>query len=775
MGRYTEHVMASYYKDLERIRTCKDEIRGFVHEPETLMDRIEKLRKDYIYSARYFLIKRCIEEESEVEQEMYEYQFSSKEFKGQRTKTYGFHVQTMEEIQLLSKLELEKYSEVLLDKILYRHPEEFASSWKKLIKKAMGLYKTSRILNREEALALAHGLKFSFDKTQDFLLRVLEDDGIGFNKSEDIVEAFCFLYGPCNSSRIAKEIKKYYDSNLKGLPKKEVFEKDTGGTQNVRDTLPGLIRTWEKDSSIYASEPMIDEQDGEHYVVLDLVRTKFQKWLLRQEDIWDVPSKSALKNYQNLILFANHNIKAMKKKTTAPSYEEMDTVREILGITTFSEEVLNTPVQIEVAINEIIEFILTKLEEYTPQQSKYKTMKYLSVNSNGEYDNTILSKRAIEILENKISVKKADLLFALWICCITQWEMNGNVDLEDRFDAFLTLADELLEDSNLPELYVPHLLEMTFLKSICPEDRKKSVLSVIRIYELLIQLGSKESGKKNKIVVQSEKEKKQIRRDRHELQEKAKTAYIKGEISLEEIDSKLGEHFLQNYQDQGRYWFKVDGIYYDSHPKQAFETALVKICDYAEDVTISRFDDSRADFSEDEIFEERYSYVYGVGLFLSDLLYDKVQYRCRFQTTCKPIPKSGTYITVVNQSFRAVEYTGAEKMILDQYLENPGVEKIYYFKPDGVYCDEKRISEYEDAAIGRLFNPISSSYALTDERTRRKTILEEIRKYLEKELGKVQYNVKIQVFDGVGKGIVKEIVQTESEIRIVSVRSEEPK
>ena len=775
MGQYTEQVMASYYKDLERIRTCKDELREFVHEPEALMERIETLRNDYIYSARYFLIKRCVEEEAEIKHEIYEYQFSSKEFKRERTKKYGFHVQTMEEIQILSKLELEKYSEVLLDKILYRHSEDIASSWKKLIKKAMGLYKTPHILTREEALALAHGLKFSFDKAQDFLLRVLEDDGIGFNKAEDIIEAFCFLYAPCNSNRIVGEIKNYYHSNLKGLPKKKVLEKETGGTQNVRDSLPGLISAWEKDFSIKVGEPVSDPKEGDYYVMLDLVRAKFQKWLLDQEDCWDVPSKSALKNYQNLILFANHNIKNMKRKKRGASYGEMDTVREILGVTTFVDEAINTPIQIEIAVNEIIEFMLTKMEDYIPQQSKYKTMKYLSVNSNGEYENTILSKRAIEILENKISVKKADLLFALWICCITLWELNGNVDLEDRFDAFLTLADELLEDSNLPELYVPHLLEMTFLKSICPEDRKKNVISVFRIYELLIQLGSKEGGKKNKVVIQSEKERKQLRKDRRELQEKAQIAYAEGAISLEGVDSILGGHFLQNYQDQGRYWFKADGIYYDSHPKQAFETNLVKVCDYIEDVTALRFDDSRADFSEEAIFEERYGYVYGVGLFLSNLLYDKVQHRCRFQTTCKPIPKSGTYITVVNQSFRAVEYTGAEKMILAQYLENPGAEEKYFFKADGVYCDEKRIGEYENAAIGQLFNPMSSSYACTGERARRKKILEEIRKYLEKELDKLQRNVKIQVFDGVGKGIVKKVVQTESEIKIMSLGSEESK
>ena len=94
--------------------------------------------------------------------------------------------------------------------------------------------------------------------------------------------------------------------------------------------------------------------------------------------------------------------------------------------------------------------------------------RYLSVDANGEVNITVITSRLPLLLSGKANVTKADMLFMLWVAyTLYQRETGEPETLSDRVWSFMELANDVLEKAFLPAFYIPHILERSFLISLC--------------------------------------------------------------------------------------------------------------------------------------------------------------------------------------------------------------------------------------------------------------------------------------------------------------------
>ena len=94
--------------------------------------------------------------------------------------------------------------------------------------------------------------------------------------------------------------------------------------------------------------------------------------------------------------------------------------------------------------------------------------RYLSVDANGEVNITVITSRLPLLLSGKANVTKADMLFMLWVAYTLYQRETGEPEaLSDRVWSFLELANDVLEKAFLPAFFIPHILERSFLISLC--------------------------------------------------------------------------------------------------------------------------------------------------------------------------------------------------------------------------------------------------------------------------------------------------------------------
>ena len=92
MTGYTKNIIEEYYKDLDRLEpelALKENLREGILEQEegSLEEYIERVRKDFVCSAAFFIIKNIIEKD-----------IKEKEFYIQcGNKRYNFHTITIDE------------------------------------------------------------------------------------------------------------------------------------------------------------------------------------------------------------------------------------------------------------------------------------------------------------------------------------------------------------------------------------------------------------------------------------------------------------------------------------------------------------------------------------------------------------------------------------------------------------------------------------------------------------------------------------------------------
>lgn len=739
MTGYTKNVIEEYYKDLDRLEpelALKENLREGILEQEegSLEEYIERIRKDFVCSAAFFLIKNIIERDIE-----------EKEFNIQcGDKIYNFHTVTIDELKDLPKKVAENYIEVLLYYVKQYDSELLLEEWHKLLEKIFFAEETGETLSREEALKVAHGLKFSYNMTQAFLLRVLEDDGLVFNSGNDIIEAFCFIYTPSNSGLKAAYLKKLYYSETKNIVKIEMNEKLENGTKNIKDSLSGLIEEW-KVNIIPAKKFNIEDED----FLLDAVESQFMEWMIEKAPYLDIPSKSAYNIYQKIIKvidrYMTQDKNQIEEDTTLLDriYDEIDALDD--DMETYNED------EAKIIVNRVIEYIISKMDEVVPQQHKAKVLDYLKVKQDKSKE--FLSVRAIDILLKRKTVKKADLMFVVWLCCnMLRTEKDS---IHDLFESFYSLSEDVLEEGNLPDFYAPHLLETTFLRTLCPNNIYYRELNAFQLYEQLMNNEDEEDDDENKLKRNNIYAEKSLvneqRNARNRLARKARDIQ-----DLEGLEEILKEHFLSNYLDKGAYKFERDGIYYEKQHGQAFKVTPVKICDYQQERTKKRFDDTRIDFINEEVFLERKKFLIATGNYLKRVLIENSNYRCNFRTTCKKTLKSdGMYIAVEKQSFRERYLAGTDCAIFNDYIKHTECRK-YEFYLNGVYSDGVLICSYDNKDI---FNTKSATYVI--KKDVRIKILKETKAYLNERLRKIypDYNLKISIDAGVKREIHKSTLE----------------
>ena len=259
---------------------------------------------------------------------------------------------------------------------------------------------------------------------------------------------------------------------------------------------------------------MKEEAPGEK----DLIDVKFMEWLISLARYLDIPSKSALSIYRNLTAYAykytlDHNIGKQKgsgvgkdryflvqseensqiKKHTSGIYGELeDSLEEpeqnpkIIAekfwadfnkicskdsLYQFRSDMNEADYKILVS-NRLNYLFYTMTDKVYEQNHLERIMRYTQVTPNGNLTAVLIADRVAKLLSGVIPVTKADMLFMFWLVCNLYWsdkEKNEicGVNLKEKIDKFLKKGSEVLEEGHLPALYVPHILERTFILSFC--------------------------------------------------------------------------------------------------------------------------------------------------------------------------------------------------------------------------------------------------------------------------------------------------------------------
>ena len=244
MGHYTDDVTGGYWSYAVRTTYEIKDMVGDMEEEATAKDwgeLLEKIRREYTCSVRFFLMRYLFEEDGCMAGRVV------REGEGYRIayggRTYHFHKVTPEHAFALPDEERDQYVELLTRIAADRHDDP-PRVWRPLMRKAMLRNKEVRLLTRQEGFQLAHGLGFGLDRTEAFLLRALENDGFCYTRSEDLIEAFCFLYGPADDRYTAQQLKARYHEQTDHLPKHAVALKPDAFTQKIAQSLPAWIRGW---------------------------------------------------------------------------------------------------------------------------------------------------------------------------------------------------------------------------------------------------------------------------------------------------------------------------------------------------------------------------------------------------------------------------------------------------------------------------------------------------------------------------------------------------
>ena len=120
-----------------------------------------------------------------------------------------------------------------------------------------------------------------------------------------------------------------------------------------------------------------------------------------------------------------------------------------------------------------IQKCLNKLSGRFYKNHPERLARYLSVDANGEVSITVITSRLPLLLSGKENVTKADMLFMLWVAyTLYQCETVEPDTLSDRVWCFMELANDVLDKAFLPAFYIPHILERSFLISLCIEELK---------------------------------------------------------------------------------------------------------------------------------------------------------------------------------------------------------------------------------------------------------------------------------------------------------------
>lgn len=626
MSNYTQRIEDAYWGYLERTTSSsKNKIENI---PETASaedwkQTLTSISTEYTCSARFFLTKYLYEKAEKISFSDNTFSFTHKK------KTYHFHHVNSEYAKTLPNDERDDYIE-LFSQISADNHNDKINVWRPLFRKAMLKNRKRELLTREEGFQIAHGLQFNLNLTEEFLLRVLDNDGFCYTRSDDLIEAFCFLYHPANNVHTARMLKNLYKEKASSIPKTETKQKSDHFTCQILFSLQSKLKEWQK------------------YTDLDIIE-QFMNWLITQAPSLDVPGKTAWSLYRKLALFAYHQTqKLLNENIFMDSYDRsiIDNSRDFSDIIRnichqkesfpcekiFSNQKVLSEQEFFSEQKPDIYTLTSTLLEYSANEfdnirkrHPTQTWRYLTIHpETGTLTAEAIGQKIPLLLNGSAPVTKADLLFLLWYVCDILWTpLDANTSPEllyDRIAGFWTLAEELLEESCLPPFYIPHLLERSFLNAIiCADNFTED--SPFEIYENFCETILPEKHTRNRVRTADSS---QTKEERNKLKKLTEKEFKDGVIDFENIETLLAEHFLHNPAKDGQYLFTTEGVIYISDSKAAIQNPNQKLLfAYPDKKTGQRFNMSSEHYNSDDSMRERFRFIYGLVLYMKKMAADQ--------------------------------------------------------------------------------------------------------------------------------------------------------
>ncbi|MBO5461491.1 MAG: hypothetical protein J5983_06835 [Ruminococcus sp.] len=628
---YTRYVEDEYWGYLERTAIQAKRVIENVDEEasrEEWKEQIEAIGKEYTCSARFFLMAYLYGKADRVceEKNCYSFLYNNKE--------YVFQKVTVEHAQNISDEERDRYLELFISIASDNHGDK-KGAWRPVMRKAMLRNKRIELLSRGEGFKIAHGLKFSYEQADQFLISVLDNDGFSFTRSEDIIEAFCFLYPPCNDYYIAERLKEEYRQKTEGIAKADVEIKPENFTKDIAVALPDRIAEWSAD----------EENDTTEL---------FMEWLVNQAPFLDIPGKSAYRLYRNFAVYAWQLIKksrvSVNDRVNDP-YHMTPRENLIVGMgleadtceSDFAEEIRKQCIETDYELSDEDVYTVASelvrrasLEFDNPKKRKADTTwRYLTVDKNGKITAKAIGDRIPRLLKREESVSKADLLFILWQVCELLWMETSDYTetiVFDRIAGFWYCAEEILDQAMLPRFYGPHLLERSFLNAICAESIEADY--PFEIYEGMCEyvLQSLEKSEEQISESQTGKARKSGKGPRKDPEERKEyISFMKKETEnmyrqkdgwneFEGVAELLLEHFKENAAENMQYVFREDGIYFEDSKAVLQDPDAETVISYPDKNTGKRFDMKNDSYKNEEMMKERFQFIYGLELYIKDKL-----------------------------------------------------------------------------------------------------------------------------------------------------------
>lgn len=628
MGEYTKEVEKNYWSFENRVADITDDIIENIDEDisgKIWQEQLSSMEREYTCSPRFFLMRYLFEKANEISENDQiinglDWYDSTEIFTiFHKNKKYQFHVVSAEQAWFLSEDERNRYIQ-LFTRMAADHHKDQDSFWKPLFWKAMLRKKKLETLTRQEGFQIAHGLKFDLEKTEEFLLRALDNDGFCYTRSEDIIEGFCFLYEPANNWHIAQGLKSRYNKETENMPKRDVILKPDDFTKGIASSLSELIEEWNENEEVDTIEQFMD-------------------WLISLAPMLDIPSRSAYKIYRRLANIAyeltSERIASMEEDVT-DTYHIQNAGNIGQNIEEdFEKRIREYCLQNDFESNEIDEYQMTSvLLQYAEvefdnirRRKPDQIWRYLTVDEKGRLTIRVIGQRIPLLLSGREAVTKADLLFLLWYTCNLFWESGDSereISLYYRMIGFWELARTLLRKAMLPRFYAPHIVERSFLNAICAEAFTEE--SPFEIYEGMCEfiLPEKRSRNRKKTV-----DNQVTRQSRARLEQLVEQRYCEEQLTFEGLEEAMSKHILEYGEKGGKYLFTQEGIFYFPRKAVVQNPDLPVTIPYPETITGYRFDKDRSDYQNIEIMEERFQFIYGLSLYLAE--HTLANYQCNFR------------------------------------------------------------------------------------------------------------------------------------------------
>ena len=378
---------------------------------------------------------------------------------------------TAQHAQNLTERELQDYERLLMD-IAARQAETESARSRALIGRALTAGEGKNLLlTRDEAFALGHTLGFSLAEMQWFLLRTLDtEDGLRYHASCDLIETFGFVTGMGEKSVAA--LKARCARMLADIPKAECDGREGDWTRAAGASLPQIAASW----------PVEEREE------------RFLAWMREQAPYLDRPSRSALRIYRNLAVYAWHI--AAEEESAPIESDFLPCIRELVSQPEEDERTVaalyeNGAISAKKCRAVAGDILLDNLNRsFSDQTDKAKAYHVIAVRPDGQMTVSgginASRTRVQDLLAGKAEVEKSDMLYLLWFTVGLCWLWNSRPrpsEIYDRLADFIDAAEICLDAAMLPPFYPPHLIEQSMLLSIVYAGRTES--DTAEIYEQL--------------------------------------------------------------------------------------------------------------------------------------------------------------------------------------------------------------------------------------------------------------------------------------------------